>query len=118
MIEWSKVVGWILSVLLGLMFLAAGTAKLLLGAQMKEQMPPGIHDWLLIIALGEIASAILFLVPATSTFGTLLLSSFMGGAIIVHMLKPEPFVPQAVILVLIWLAGYLRGTWTLGRSQT
>lgn len=117
MIEWPKLIGWVLSVLLVLLFLMSATMKLVAPGMAQEQMPFGIFAWLTIIALGEIASALLFAVPATASFGTLLLSSYMGGAIIIHMTKEESFVPQSVILILIWVAGWLRGTWGFGTKR-
>ncbi len=74
-------------------------------------MPEGVAAWITVIGVGELAAAALFLVPLTAPLGTLLLSSYMGGAILVHMTKQEPFVPQSVILLLVWLAGWLRGSW-------
>ncbi|MBY0229119.1 MAG: DoxX family protein [Gemmataceae bacterium] len=122
MIEWPKLVGWVLSLLLGLVFLMSAMTKFFAPGMVAEQMPAGIAPWLTIIGLGELASALLFLVPLTAPLGTLLLSSYMGGAIIVHMTrqgdKPEEsFIPQAVILVLIWIAGLLRGTWGWGQRR-
>jgi hypothetical protein len=32
----------------------------------------------------------------------------MGGAIVTHMQNAEPYYSQAVLLLLIWVAGYLR----------
>src|SRR5262249_3451778 len=104
MIEWSKVVGWVLSGVLGLLFIVAGTAKLVAPEAFTTDMPPGIAAWIIVIGVGEVASAVLFLLPWTASLGTLLLSSFMGGAIIVHMTKQgthpeESFIPQSVILI-------------------
>ena len=89
---------------------------------MSAELPPGVPAWITIIGLGELASALLFLVPLTAPLGTLLLSSYMGGAIIVHMVKQgekaeESFVFQAVILILVWVAGWLRGTWGWGQRR-
>jgi hypothetical protein len=121
MVEWPKVVGWGLSVLISLMLILSAVIKLVAGAWVAEQLKvPGISPWITVIGLGELASAILYLIPLTSPLGTLLLSSYMGGAIIVHMTKQgtdpqESFVFQSVFLVLIWVAGYLRGTWGWGQ---
>ena len=32
----------------------------------------------------------------------------MGGAIVTHMQHGEPYVSQSVMLVMIWVAGFLR----------
>ena len=61
------------------------------------------------IGAGELASAILLLIPRTSSLGLLLTSGFWGGAICLHMSKPgESFVMQSVFLLVTWVGGYLR----------
>ena len=53
-------------------------------------------------------SALLFLFPRTNIYGTLLLSSYMGGAIILHMTGGLSIVLPSVVLILIWAVGFLR----------
>jgi hypothetical protein len=61
-----------------------------------------------VIGAGELASAILLLIPRTSSLGLLLTSGFWGGAICLHMSKGEPFVLQSALLLFTWVGGYLR----------
>jgi len=121
MIEWPKVAGWVISLLIGLLLIVFGVMKIVAAGVFRESMAKeGMHhvaDWIIVIGVGEVASAVLFLIPFTSPLGTLLLSSFFGGAIMAHMAKGESFVPQSVFLILIWLAGYLRGTWGWGQRK-
>ena len=61
--------------------------------------------------MGELASAILLLLPRTSSLGLLLTSGFWGGAICLHMShmsQGESFVLQSVFLLITWVGGYLR----------
>jgi hypothetical protein len=51
----------------------------------------GLADWTIIIGLGELASTVLFLIPRTAVVGTLLLSAYLGGAIVTHMQRAESF---------------------------
>jgi hypothetical protein len=67
-----------------------------------------LDDWRIIIAIGEIVSALLFLIPKTTKFGALLLSSYMGGAIILHMTGATSIVMPSVVLILVWVVAYLR----------
>jgi len=63
---------------------------------------------LLIVAVLEFASAMVFLVPKTRSFGLLLVSAYLGGAIAAqlgHGLPPEP---PAVLLTLLWIGTWLR----------
>jgi hypothetical protein len=101
-----KVSGWIISGLLTALFLFSASGKLFLHPEQMEQMKLG--DWRIIIALGEIGSALLFLFPKTNRFGTLLLSSYMGGAIIIHMTGGMSIMMPSVVLILVWLVFYFR----------
>ena len=102
--------GWVLSGLLVALYLMSAGMKL--GHPMAAEgfAKMGLSDWLVIIAIGEIVSAVLFIIPRTAILGLLLLSSYMGGAIITHMMHPAdgPWYGAAVILVLVWVAGFLR----------
>ena len=81
----------------------AGSAEVLEGfAKM------GLAQWRVIIAMGEIAGAALFFIPKTKNFGALVLSSYMGGAIMAHMSHGEPFTAHAIFLIIIWLTAGLR----------
>ena len=67
-----------------------------------------LANWRVIIALGEITSALLFLFPKTNIYGTLLLSAYMGGAIIIHMTGGLSILMPSVVLILVWTVGFLR----------
>lgn len=104
-----KVAGWALVGLLGAMLMASAGGKIIGADTMRGMFGKwGLEDWMLIVGLGELASAILFVVPRTHSLGVLLLSAYFGGAIATHMQHGEPFVIPAALLVLVWLAGYLR----------
>ena len=63
---------------------------------------------LMFIAVLEIVSAVLFLIPLTRSGGVLLVSSFLGGAIATHLQHGEPIVQPSFVLLLIWLGTWLR----------
>jgi hypothetical protein len=95
--------------LLSLLFIASGAGKLLRAEPVVEGMTKwGLGDQVLLIGVGELVSAVLFLIPRTHSLGLLLLSAYMGGAIVTHMQHGEAYVAQSVFLALIWVAGYLR----------
>ena len=102
----TKIAAWIIAGLLTALFLFSASGKLFLHPEQMEQMKLG--DWRIIIALGEIASALLFLLPKTNRYGTLLLSSYMGGAIIIHMMNGMSIGMPVFVLLLVWLVGFLR----------
>jgi hypothetical protein len=101
----NKITAWTIAGLMTALFLFSASGKFMHLEQI-EQMK--LADWRIIIALGEIASALLFLFPKTNKYGVLLLSSYMGGAIIIHMTSALSIVLPAVILILVWIVGYLR----------
>lgn len=100
-----KISAWVISGLLTALFLFSAYGKFT-QPEMMEGMKLG--DWRIIIAIGEIVSALLFLVPRTNLYGTLLLSSYMGGAIILHMTGAQSIVMPSVVLVLVWVVAVLR----------
>jgi hypothetical protein len=101
-----KIAAWVIAGLLTAQYLYSASGKLFLHPEQMEQMH--LADWRIIIALGEIASALLYLFPKTNKVGTLLLSSYMGGAIIIHMTGGIGIVMPVVVLLLIWVGFYLR----------
>ena len=100
-----KIAGWVIAGLLTALYLFSAYGKF---ANPEQINGLKLADWRVIIAIGEIASALIFLYPKTNIFGTLLLSSYMGGAIIIHMTGGMSIVMPSVILILIWVVGFIR----------
>ncbi|MBI3594103.1 MAG: DoxX family protein [Nitrospirae bacterium] len=61
-----------------------------------------------VIAILEITSVLLYLVPQTSTLGAILMTGYLGGAIATHLRIGEPVFMQVLFGVLIWGGLYLR----------
>ena len=101
-----EIVAWVIAGLLTALYLYSASGKLFLHPEQMEQMK--LDDWRIIIALGEIGSALLFLFPKTNKFGTLLLSAYMGGAIILHMTGAISIMMPSVVLILVWVVAFLR----------
>jgi len=101
----SKIVAWVISGLLTALFLFSASGKFLHPEQMAQMH---LGDWRVIIAIGEIVSSLLFLVPKTNKIGTILLSSYLGGAIIIHMTGGMSIIMPTVVLILVWFTGILR----------
>jgi len=55
---------------------------------------------------------LLYAVPQTAVLGAILLTGFLGGTIVAHMPRPEPFLPHIVIALLmgaiVWGGLWLR----------
>lgn len=102
----------------GNILLRFGGMMLLLSAALKiAHVPPVVRQLgalgfdgnkLMFIAALEIVSAILFLVPLTRSFGLLMVSAYLGGAIAAHVGHDQPFIQPAIVLAILWLGVWLR----------
>jgi len=113
-----KITGWILAGVLTALFLFSAMGKFSMAEMAENFNKWGLAEWITIIAIGEIVSALIFLFPKTNIFGVLLLSAHMGGAIVIHMSNGEPFIVQTVILILVWVTGFVRNPELLAKFKS
>jgi len=111
--ERSKKVMWagrILSGLASLVFAMSAMMKLKGGAGPAQMFAHlGLSESLILpIAILELASLAIYLVPRTSVLGAILLTGYMGGAILSHLRVGEPPVIPSALGILVWLGLYLR----------
>ena len=78
---------WTLQVLVALVFVAAGSGKLLGTADMIALFQAvGIGQWFrYVTGLLEVLGAVLLLVPGKAALGAVLLASVMAGAVVAHL---------------------------------
>jgi hypothetical protein len=105
--------GLILHVLIGGLLIVTGTQKVLGSAPPEALVRFGLGEQARLIGAGAVLTALLLLIPRTSSLGLLLTSAFWGGAICIHMAHGDPYLVQAVLLVLSWAGAYLRNPATL-----
>jgi DoxX-like protein len=108
----SKVV-WVgrgLAVLITLLLLFSAAMKFVNNADVKEGIAHlGIPERMLIpLGILEAACAILYLIRPVAVLGTVLLTGYLGGAICTHWRVGDPFWPQIILALFVWLAMYLR----------
>jgi len=113
-----KITGWVIAGLITAMLLFSATGKFMMPEMADNFAKWGLAEWITIIAIGEIISAILFIIPKTNLFGAFLLSAHMGGAVVTHMSNGEPFIVQSVILVLVWTAAFVRNPELLAKFKS
>jgi hypothetical protein len=101
----KTIAAWVIAGLLTALYIFSASGKLMHPEQMAQMK---LSDWGIIIAIGEIVSAFLFLIPKTNKLGTLLLSAYMGGAIIIHMTSATSIVMPSVVLMLVWVVAFFR----------
>lgn len=106
----GRVVGWILSLLVGGMLIMSGSGKLTQAEFVKTQMDHlGFPENSIVpIGIAEVASVALFLFPPTSLFGAVLLAAYLGGACAAHVRIGEPIFVQVILGVVVWIAFVLR----------
>lgn len=106
----KNITGWILSGLIGLMLAASASDKIIGSAHALEMgasfgLSAGTYSLLGII---ELLSVLLFLYPRTGILGTLLLSSYLGGAIATHLQHHQNIVFPIAIEAFVWIAAVIR----------
>jgi hypothetical protein len=102
--------GWAITVLASLLFLMSAVMKLMGGPELEKGMthlglPPSMVKPLAIV---ELTCVVIYLIPATSVPGAILLTGYIGGAICTHWRVGDPFFIQAALGVFVWLGIYLR----------
>jgi hypothetical protein len=112
--NWGKGAGLVLHIGIGGLLIVTGSQEVLGSVPPEPLVKYGLGDQARLIGAGAVLTALLLLIPRTSALGILLASSFWGGAICIHMAHGEPYVFQAVLLVLSWTGEYLRHPATLG----
>jgi hypothetical protein len=100
------------------MLTALPALLLIFSAIMKLARPPAVIEGFVKLgiperlALGigilELACTILYLIPRTAVLGAILLTGYLGGAIITHLRMGEPWIMVVVIGVLVWGGIFLR----------
>ena len=104
-----KITGWVMAGLLTALLVMSASQKLIGNPEMVENFGKwGLGSMITIIALGELVSVLLFLIPRTDVLGVLLLSAYFGGAILVHMANDEPYAFQSIVLLFIWVTAWVR----------
>ena len=103
-------VGRVISGLVSLVFAMSAFMKLKGGAEVIQGMAHlGLPESLIMpLAILEISCVVIYLIPATSVLGAILLTGYMGGAICTHLRVGDPFFIQIALGIFVWLGLYLR----------
>jgi DoxX-like family len=103
-------VGRVISVLVSLLFVMSALMKLKGGAEVAQGMAHlGLPESLRVpLAILELACALIYLIPAISVLGAILLTGYIGGAICTHWRVGDPVLIQTALGIFVWLGLYLR----------
>src|SRR5712664_2992885 len=106
-IAWT---GGTISILVALVFLVSAFMKIRGGEEVAQGIANlGLPESLLVpLSILEISCVVIYLIPATSVLGAILLTGYIGGAICTHLRVGDPFYIQIAIGIFVWLGVYLR----------
>lgn len=114
--QWLTITGWVLTALITAAMLASAgfkfTVPLKVGehekmAKMMEEQGFSV-EVMTRIAIVEVACALIYLFPRTAVLGAVLLTGYLGGAIVVHILEKQNIAAPLIIGVIAWLGIFLR----------
>lgn len=108
--KWMIWVGWILTIAAAGMFIMSGVMKFLKPPELIEGLQKFGWDMKLVPALAivELASTLLFMIPQTAVLGAVLLTGYLGGAIATHVRVEDQFFIPIILGVVVWAALWLR----------
>ena len=103
-------VGRVISGLIALLFAMSAVMKLKGGAEVTTGMAHlGLSESLMVpLGILEMSCVAIYLIPATSMLGAILLTGYIGGAILAHLRIGDPFFFQIALGVCVWVGLYLR----------
>jgi len=102
--------GYILSALPVLLFLFSGAMKLIKPPAVMEGFTHlGLPEKLAVgLGILEISCTLLYLIPRTAVLGAILLTGYLGGAVLTNLRVGEAIFPPILIGVSIWGGLFLR----------
>ena len=103
-------VGRVISVLASLMFLMSAFFKFQDGPEvMKGFAHLGLPERMTLpLAILEVSCVVVYLIPATSVLGAILLAGYVGGAICTAWRVGDSLYGQILLGIFVWLGLYLR----------
>lgn len=106
----ARITGWIMTILPSLLFAFSGAMKLAHPPQLDEgfthlQIPT---TWALGLGLLELACLAVYLIPRTAVLGAILLTGYLGGAMLTHLRIGEPPVTHVILGIVLWGGLWLR----------
>lgn len=115
----QKIAGWVLSIIIALFLMGPSALGKFLEWEGKADMLEHLGfsaEVLTKIGILEVALALLFLVPRASFIGAILLTGYLGGAVVTHVRVGDPFFMPIVMGVILWIGLALRepAIWRLG----
>jgi len=109
--KWMRTTGIVLSVLPALALIGSAMMKITHNPMMVDKMnsvfqfPESLATTLGVL---EILCTVVYLIPATSVLGAILLTGYLGGAVATHVRVHDVFIPPLLLGILFWVGLFLR----------
>ena len=102
--------GRVISVLVAPLFLVSAFLKLKDGPDVLKGIAHlGLPEPMIVpLAILEITCIVIYLIPATSVLGAILMTGYIGGAICTHWRVGDPFALHIALGIFVWLGLSLR----------
>jgi DoxX-like family len=102
--------GRVLSTLVGLAFLFSAGMKFAGGTEVEKGMEHlGLpSSFRVTLGVLELTCAVVYLIPQTTVLGAILLTGYLGGAMLAHLRIGEGVPTHIVLGILLWLGVALR----------
>ena len=69
----------------------------------------GIPKWAMVpIGVVELACMVLYVIPRTTVLGTLLLTGYLGGAVLANIIGGSDFIHALVVGLIVWAGAWFR----------
>lgn len=107
----QRITGWVLTGLVGLFLIGASGIPKFFDWPGKNEMMQHLEiplSLLPTIGVLEIAVAVIYLIPRTSFLGAILITGYLGGAVLTHMRVGDPWFFPIIVGVLAWVGLALR----------
>jgi hypothetical protein len=106
----ARITGWVMTILPSLMIIFSGAMKLV--------HPPGLDEgfthlqlpvsWAVPLGILELSCLLVYLIPRTAIIGAILLTGYLGGAMVTHLRVGEPPVAHVILGIVLWGGVWLR----------
>ena len=106
----KKIIYWLLTAMVSFVFLGSAFGKLSGNADaLKMASDFGIDaKTYMIIGIVELSCLILFVIPRTGAIGTILLASYMGGAIATHLEHNVSIIAPVMVQTFMLIVAFYR----------
>jgi DoxX-like family len=107
----QRIAGWVLSGLIAAFLIVASGVPKLMGGEFMDKLNAEFgfsSDTMKVIGGIEIIIALLFVIPRAGFLAAILITGYLGGAIVTHVRIGEAPVFPIVLGVLVWVALALR----------